>query len=195
MKEKFYFSFTSPTILILLIQTIFISSQISHNLPLYKLVITHDINKFKLDDKFKDFYFEPKGVRIIFDKNSDISLMPMQIFYEIYKFYEVAHDELIYKIEIIKGISQYLIIDSLKPYETIHFIFEDFGITIPYNELFFDKKDEEEDGFVYYFRFYSNKEQENIIIGKDLIELMNITFIDDNNLVINNKKYISKIEE
>ena len=86
----------------------------------------------------------------------------MQIFYEIYKFYEVAHDELIYKIEIIKGISQYLIIDSLKPYETIHFIFEDFGITIPYNELFFDKKDEEEDGFVYYFRFYSNKENFDI---------------------------------
>ena len=193
MKEKNYF-FNFPKLLILLILIIGIFSQISSNCPLYKLIITKDINKFKLDSKYKHFYFEARGVGIIFDNSSDISLIPMQIFYEIYKFYEVAHDEFLQKIELLSnGNSQYIIIESLKPPETIHFILKDIGIKIPYNELFFSNKEEED--FVYYFRFFSNEEQENIIIGKDLIELMNITFVDNNNFVINNKDYIAKIEE
>ena len=192
MKEKNYF-FNSLKLLILLILIIGIFSQISSNCTLYKLIITKDINKFKLDSRYKHFYFETRGVGIIFDNSSDISLIPMQIFYEIYKFYEIAHDEFLQKIELLSnGNSQYIIIESLKPTETIHFILKDIGIKIPYKELFFSKKEEED--FVYYFRFFSNEEQENIIIGKDLIELMNITFVD-NNFVINNKDYIAKIED
>ena len=194
MKGEFYFFLSGSKILILLIIINRFFSNVSSNFPLYKLIITKDINKFKLENKFKHFYFETKGVGIIFDNNSDISFIPKQIFYEIYKFYEKAHEEFIQKIELLSnGNSQYILIESLKPCETIHLILKDYGITIPSKELFFSKENEED--FVYYFRFYTNEEQENIVIGKDLIELMNITFKDNNNFIINNKDYKSQIED
>ena len=65
-----------------------------------------------------------------------------------------------------------------------------FGISIPIADLL--KYDEEED--IYRFKFITKENQENIIIGKDLIEFMNIDFKDINNIIIN-KKYISKLED
>ena len=194
MKGKAFLLLNCSSILIMMIKISSLFSKISSIFPLYKLVIAGNINNFKLNKVYKDFSYEAKGIGIMFNNDSDISLMPMQLFHDIYKFYEIADDGLLYKIEALpNGLSQYFIFESNRPFEIIHLILEDSGITFPLKYLFFDK--EEEEDFVYFFRFLSTEEQENIIIGKDLIELMNITFIDNNNFVINNKDFISKIEE
>ena len=180
-------------ILILISILSFSTNQISSIIPLYKVVITENLNIFKTKESH-NYCHNTKGVGIIFNNNYNISVMPKHIFNDIIKYYQITYD-FIDKFEKLKnGYTQYLIIDSIRPYETIHFILKDMGITFPIKQLFFIKEEEEEEDFVYFFRFLTKEDHENIIIGKDLIDLMNVTFVD-NNIVINNKDYISKVKE
>ena len=43
--------------------------------------------------------------------------------------------------------------------------------------------------------FKSNKNQEYIEFGKDLLDVMNIEFKDEKNFVINNKEFVTIIDE
>ena len=193
-KKSVVFSNKSTVLISIIIAIVFSSSfsQITQIIPLYKLLIVGDINKLKEKEKY-NIFIKPKGVGIIFNKTSEISIMPEQLFYEITKYYKVVYD-LIDKVETTKnGYSLYLIIECLRPDETIHFILKDMGITIPLKALFYDN--DEDEGMVYYFRFLTKKDQENIIIGKDLIDLMDITFIDNTNFIINNKSFITNVKE
>jgi len=193
-KKSVVFSNKSTILISIIISILFSSSfsQITQVIPLYKLLIAGDINKFKEKEKYNTC-FKPKGVGIIFNKTSEISIMPEQLFYEITKYYQVVYD-LIDKVEPTKnGYNLYLIVECLRPDETIHFILKDMGITIPLKTLFYDN--DEDEGMVYYFRFLTKKDQENIIIGKDLIDLMDITFIDDTNFIINNKSFVTNVKE
>ena len=193
-KKSVVFSNKSTVLISIIIAIVFSSSfsQITQIIPLYKLLIAGDINKLKEKEKY-NICIKPKGVGIIFNKTSEISIMPEQLFYEITKYYKVVYD-LIDKVETTKnGYSLYLIIECLRPDETIHFILKDMGITIPLKTLFYDN--DEDEGMVYYFRFLTKKDQENIIIGKDLIDLMDITFIDNTNFIINNKSFITNVKE
>ena len=193
-KKSVVFSNKSTVLIAIIIAIVFSSSfsQITQIIPLYKLLIAGDINKFKEKEKY-NIFIKPKGVGIIFNQTSEISIIPEQLFYEITKYYQVAYD-LIDKLEQTRnGYSLYLIIECLRPDETIHFILKDMGITIPLKILFYDN--EEDEGMVYYFRFLTKKDQENIIIGKDLIDLMDITFIGNNNFIINNKSFITNVKE
>ena len=193
-KKSVVFSNKSTVLISIIIAIVFSSSfsQITQIIPLYKLLIAGDINKLKEKEKY-NICIKPKGVGIIFNKTSEISIMPEQLFYEITKYYKVVYD-LIDKVEQTKnGYSLYLIIECLRPDETIHFILKDMGITIPLKTLFYDN--DEDEGMVYYFRFLTKKDQENIIIGKDLIDLMDITFIDNTNFIINNKSFITNAKE
>ena len=194
IKKSVVFSNKSSVLIAIIIVIVFSSSfsQITQIIPLYKLLIAGDINKLKEKEKY-NICIKPKGVGIIFNKTSEISIMPEQLFYEITKYYKVVYD-LIDKVEQTKNrYSLYLIIECLRPDETIHFILKDMGITIPLKTLFYDN--DEDEGMVYYFRFLTKKDQENIIIGKDLIDLMDITFIDNNNFIINNKSFITNVKE
>ena len=193
-KKSVVFSNISTVLIAIIIAIIFSSSlsQITQIIPLYKLLIAGDINKFKEKEKY-NICIKPKGIGIIFNQTSEISIIPEQLFYEITKYYQVVYD-LIDKVEQTKnGYSLYLIVECLRPDETIHFILKDMGITIPLKILFYDN--EEDEGMVYYFRFLTKKDQENIIIGKDLIDLMDITFIDNNNFIINNKSFVTNVKE
>ena len=193
-KKSVVFSNKSTVLIAIIIAIIFSSScsQITQIIPLYKLLIAGDINKFKEKEKY-NICFKPKGIGIIFNQTSEISIIPEQLFYEITKYYQEVYD-LIDKVEQTRnGYSLYLIIECLRPDETIHFILKDMGITIPLKILFYDN--EEDEGMVYYFRFLTKKDQENIIIGKDLIDLMDITFIDNNNFIINNKSFLTNVKE
>ena len=193
-KKSVVFSNKSTVLISIIIAIVFSSSfsQITQIIPLYKLLIAGDINKFKEKEKY-NICLKPKGIGIIFNQTSEISIIPEQLFYEITKYYQVAYD-LIDKLEQTRnGYSLYLIIECLRPDETIHFILKDMGITIPLKVLFYDN--DEDEGMVYYFRFLTKKDQENIIIGKDLIDLMDITFIDNNNFIINNKSFVTNINE
>ena len=183
-----------PIILIFML-ILFFQIYVAQNsiIPIYKLLIAGDLNNFRSSELY-NFCYETKGVGLIFNNNSDISVMPKQIFTFINRYYDLAYNSLIGQIEIMpNGYYQYILIESNRPPETIHFILKDMGITFPLKELFFSLEDEED--FVYYFRFLSKDDQENIIIGKDLIELMDIKFIDNDNFIINNKDYISNVKE
>ena len=76
-------------------------------------------------------------------------------------------------------------------FETIHFIFEDYGITIPLQYFLIEKDKTQKYGL----RFLTVENQEYIIFGKDLIELMDIEFIDKNHINIKNDEFISKMDE
>ena len=76
-------------------------------------------------------------------------------------------------------------------FETIHFIFEDYGITIPLHYFLIEKDETQKYGL----RFLTVENQEYIIFGKDLIELMDIEFIDKNHINIKNDEFISKMDE
>ena len=183
-----------PIILIFML-ILFFQIYVAQNsiIPIYKLLIAGDLNNFRSSELY-NFCYETKGVGLIFNNNSDISVMPKHIFTFINRYYELTYNSLIGQIEIMpNGYYQYILIESNRPPETIHFILKDIGITFPLKELFFSKEDEED--LVYYFRFLSKDDQENIIIGKDLIELMDIKFIDNDNFIINNKDYISNVKE
>ena len=186
--------FNISTIIIILVNISSLFSQISTIFALKKLIITQNIKDFKLIERYKNYLEETKGVGIIFKNDSEISIMPKHLFNNTIKFYEIAHYDIIYKIESLSnGYEQLLLIESLAPYERIHLILEDIGITFPIKYLFYSL--EEEEDFVYFFRFLTKDDQENIIIGKDLIELMNITFLGNNKFVINNKDFISEVED
>ena len=193
-KKSVVFSNKSTILISIIFGIIFSSSfsQITQVIPLYKVLIAGDINKFKEKEKY-NICIKPKGVGIIFNKTSEVSIMPEQLFSEITSYYRIVYD-LIDKVEPTKnGCNLYLIIECLRPDETIHFILRDMGITIPLKTLFYDN--DEDEGMVYYFRFLTRKDQENIIIGKDLIDLMDITFVDNTNFIINNKSFVTNVKE
>ena len=194
MKKNFSFSIGYTFLIILLLKCSYLFSQTSSNIPLYKIIIIKDINEMKSEKKNLNYYYlESKGIGITFNKNSDVSVIPMNLFQDIITYYKISNDFVLDKIENIQnGYKQFLILESIRPRETIHFIIKDYGITIPLNQLFYSIEDEED--FVYYFRFLSKEDQENIIIGNDLIQLMNITFIGNDNFIINNNEFISKLD-
>ena len=72
--------------------------------------------------------------------------------------------------------------------ESLHFIFENIGISIPIIELLIDKEQTKS------FKFLSKEDQDNIIIGRELIELIGVDIKEKGYFIINNEKYISKIE-
>ena len=172
----------------------FCFSQISSIIPIYKIILTEDISHLEINNNY-NFRLKIKGNGIIFDNNSDINVMPMHIFNEMYNFYHEHYiDDTISKIEKLSdGYNEFEIVSSFSRYETIHFILKDIGITIPLNELFIPKNIANN---LYSFRFLGKEDQENIIIGKDLIKLMDVDFKEnENNFVIKNKTFISNVKD
>ena len=194
MKSHFL-SYAIGIILFIIINIVSFSlSQISSIIPLYKIILTEDINHLEINNNY-NFRLKIKGNGIIFDNNSDVNVMPMHIFNEMYIFYHEHYiDDTISKIKNLSdGYNEFEVVSSLSRFETIHFILKDFGITIPLNELFAPKN---LTNHLYSFRFLGKEDQENIIIGKDLIKLMDIDFKEnENNFVIKNKNYISNVKD
>ena len=168
-------------------------SQISSLIPLYKIFLSSNITHLEIERNY-NVNIESKGVALVFDNSSDISLVPMHIFYQIYNFYAGTYDDIRSNINILPtGYKEFYLISNLYKYESIHFILKDFGISLPLNEFFLTKNETKHE---YILRFLTKESQENIIFGKDLIKIMNISFIkDSNNFVINNKDYILTINE
>ena len=194
MKSHFL-SFVIEIILFLIINIVSFSlSQISSIIPVDRIILTQDISHLEINNIY-NLRLKIKGNGIIFDNNSDINIMPMHIFHEMYIFYRDHYiDDTIAKVEKLSDeYNEFVVISSLSTFESIHFILKDIGITIPLEELFTPKDIKEH---LYSFRFLGKEDQENIIFGKDLIKLMNIDFKDnENNFVINNKTYISNVKD
>ena len=140
-----------------------------------------------------NYRFNLKGVGLLFNNNSDINLIPMHLFLEIYKYYSFYDDIRTFIEDLPNGYKEFLMISSLSNIETIHLILNDLGIIFPLRELFIPRDEEEH---LYSLVFLSKEGQENIIFGKELIQRMQIDFNENqNNFDINNKDFIIKIDD
>ena len=149
----------------------------------------YQVHRIIMNDNLKDmekasYQFTHKGIVLTFDPNLNHSLIPIQIENEIKNgFYTIVEFSEPYEKEIGNGY-QVLITHIFNPicFPAVNFILDDRAIIIP-TEFLFKKKD------VYEFVFLMKENQDKIVFGKDLIDLMNIEFIGDNNFVIHNKTF------
>ena len=169
------------TILILFI-TSFINKIIS--LPIYevhRIIMNDNINKMEKTS----YQFSHKGMILTFDPNLNYSLIPFQIENEMKNgFYSIVEFSDPYEMDLGNGF-QALVTHIYDPvcFSAINFILENKGIKIP-NEFLFKKKNN-----IYEFIFLMKENQDKIVFGKDLIDLMNIEFINDNEFIIHNKTF------
>ena len=163
-------------------------SQISSSVPLYKIVLTRNITNLR--QYYYHLIIDLKGVGIIINNSSNISVMPSHIYNTIYKFYVEIYEDMLARIEKLEnGYNEFIIAYPLDRLETMNFILTDFGISFPITQLFL-LKNVSKNIYYYRFRFLSREGQDNIIFGKDLIETMEIDFTENNdNFAFNNKSF------
>ena len=164
----------------------------SHIFPIKKIIFTANIQKL-YDKTTIQWDFESKGYGILFNKESNISLIPYNLFDDILNYLR-ADEYLVTRIEKYENGTQEIILianfESVE-YETTHFILENSGISIPFKYFYVNKNIDQSYGIV----FKTRENQEYIEFGKDLINAMNIEFKDEKNFVINNKEFITKIDD
>ena len=160
--------------------------------PVKKIIFSNDI--YNLDRTFViQWNFESKGYGIVFNDKLNISLIPYNLFLDIYNYF-AADENIVLSIKKHDNETEEILINAYiedDNYETTHFILENSGITIPV-KYFYLEKDEKHN---YGIRFLSKSNQEYIEFGKDLIDAMNIEFKDEKNFVIHNEKFIIKFDE
>ena len=190
MKMRMHFLF------ILII--IFMSSSIESSpvSEVYKVILSQNINDIGVKSlQVYNIYLimNLKGLSIIFDNDSEISLMPMSLFEQISSFYKDTYSNTCFfqtKSKENGGLELTLDGDCPK-LETVHYILKDRGISIPINELF--KKNG--DNAYYSFAFVGNDNVDRIIFGKNLIEKMEIELIGDNDYIIHNQDFVAKVDD
>ena len=158
-------------------------------IPLYKIALSTNISQVHTYDSNNLIFNDLKGIGLIFDTDSEFSLMPKILMKKIEHYYE--HHEKVAPDFYPKGndFFELWLYGYYGGPESLHFIFENYGISIPMNELI------NEIELINRIIFLTNDEQEYIVIGKELIKLMDIEVRDKKNVIINNKKYISIIED
>ena len=191
MKYHFFTYYFNIIILYIIIKLSFSSIQNSTIFPVKKIILTDDLNRFGLPNNIR-LDIQPLGFGITFNNYSNISLIPYNLFRTIYNFYKGFEDILTVLKKDEDGNQEIIIYANIYyGFETFHFILENFGISIPVKYYLIEKEEDQKYGI----RFLTNENQEFISFGKDLIELMDIEFIDDYNFIIYNDEFISKMDE
>ena len=198
MKYIFNFSnFLYIIISLIIINLSLSSNQISSIIPVKKILIADDVKTLSLS-KISRYNLNSIGFGIKFDNTSNISYVPYNLFRDIaytFKFIEDSYPT----IKKMNG-TQELIIKTnyFYGFEIIHFILENIGITIPLKYYLIKKetkKEDDDEEQEYSMVFLTKEDQENIIFGSNLIKLMNIEFKNENNFIIHNDEFISKLDE
>ena len=191
MKLKIFFYFLDLIILILFFELTFSSIEIPSFIPPKKIILIDNLNKMYNSYHLK-YNIGSIGYGVYFNYNSNISLIPINLFTNIRSFFK-SYDDIYSQTKYYENGTQEFIIyaNLLYGFETIHFIFENFGISIPLKYFLVEKEETEKYGI----RFLTSENQENITFGKDLIDLMDIEFKDDKYIVINNEEFISKMDD
>jgi len=189
-----YISFNSEIKLFLLI-SLYIIPNISSNIyPIYKLILEPNLNYIYSADDYISYNFfyslNTKGVGIIFNNNSEINSIPYHLFKQLVDIIDIYIDGYSFIKINEKGYQELLLYGYLIEPISLHFITENIGITIP-NDIFFQRNF----SYMSNFTFLSKENQENIVIGKYLMELMKIEFNNKNEFIINNKDFIYKMDE
>ena len=184
--------FSLYSILILLIVFSFKNAKLSSVYPIYKILLSESVDYLdSTESRYFNRYLNPKGYGMIFDNNTNISILPINLFSEIYDFYHLTYEELLtFSLKDNGDFQEIILHENSKDLELIHFIFKNIGIVIPLKVMFTKN---ENNKFV--FRFIGKKDAEYIVFGKDLIELMNIEFQNNDNFNIHNNDFIVKFED
>ena len=159
------------------------------NIPfyeVYKIIMNDNITRMDRTS----YKFVPKGVLLTFDPNSNISSIPSQIEFEIKNgFYTVIEGSDPYEKDLGNGyqaLITHVYMDFCFP--AVNFILDKKAITIPSKYLFKNK------GY-FEFIFLIKEGQDRIIIGKDLIDLMGVEFLNEREFVIKNKEFVVTIKD
>ena len=154
---------------------------------IHEIIIANDINNI---ESYR-YYFKTKGIKLVFDLNSTINVIPAKIKTELYEnglnVSNPYNEPFIVPID--NGYSKLRSMvcnDNMFP--ALNLIFKNWGITFPTNYLFPKIGNK-----LYEFIFLIHKDVEDIIIGKDLIELMDIDF--EKGFEIKNKDFIIKLND
>ena len=176
-------------ILIFINRIILILSEKSEIIPVYKIALSRNLSELYKNNIYNLIINDLKGVGLIFNSESDINLIPYDIMIYIQTYYN-HFEEVIPQLEISEDGYRELILNYYYGgIESINFIFENIGLSIPMKNLFIDKEE------IKVFKFKTHEYQENIIIGKSLIEFLGIELKGGKDFIINNNNYISKIQE
>ena len=165
--------------------------------PIHKFIITNDLNHSNISNinlkEYFHFSLDVKGVGIIFEKSSNVSLIPYHLFKQIKKILDVySSDSNSYILDKENDYKEIIIFYFLNNNFSFNLILEKIGITFPNDVLFYRPKDEINKN---YFIFLTKENQENIIFGKNLIDLMKIEFDNDEDFIINNNDFVTHLEE
>ena len=186
MKSYLLFTFN---ILIFFIKITISLSITSKIFPIYKIALSPNLSQLYKNRNYNLIENNIKGIGLIFDKDSDINLIPQQLMKIIEQYYLHFEETIIDYTQNKNGYTELLLYYYYGGSESLHFIFEKNGISIPFKQLLIYEEEE-----MHRFKFMTKENQENIVIGKQLIELLDIDLSDINNFSIN-EKYISKIED
>ena len=113
-----------------------------------------------------------KGYGLIFNNNSNISLIPYYLFTQLVAYYKSFEEVVVGPINTQDEYQELIIYAYIKDYEYLHFILENMDISIPLKYYLTEKEETQKYGM----RFISRKDQEYIVFGKDLIDIMEIEF-------------------
>ena len=152
-----------------------------------KIIIANNISTIQ----HYRYFFKTKGVQLIFDQNSLISVIPTKIQKEFLEngFLVNSPTDTPFIEQMDNGYSKLKsIFNDNYSFPAVNIILKNYGVTFPTNYLFKDS-----DGDYYEIIFLSHKDAENIIIGKDLIELMDVSF--ENGIEIRNKDFVIKLND
>ena len=176
-------------ILILFNNTTISLSLTSKIFPIYKIALSPNLSQLYKNRNYNLIENNIKGIGLIFNEDSDINLIPQQLMKTIEQYYQHFEEIIVENIEKDNGYIELILYYYYGGSESLHFIFEKNGFSIPLKELLIYEEKE-----MHRFKFITKENQENIVIGKQLIELLGIDLSDTNNFSIN-EKYISKIED
>ena len=183
-----YFFFLIFNILVFINKISFSVSIASKVFPIYKIALSPNLSQLYKNKSYNSIIHNIKGIGIIFDNDSEISLMPEMLGKFIEKYYNHFEETITDFIPKENGIIEIILYYYYGGSECLHFIFENYGISIPISNLLTFKDN------IHTFKFRMKENQENIVIGRELIELLGIDLSDMNNIVVNDK-YMSKIED
>ena len=140
MTSIIFFYYLNIIILILFFEFTFSSIEISSFISPKRIILIENLNKMNKGYIMKG-HLDSKGYEIYFNYNSNISLIPANLFSSIKSFFSNYDETVSTVIRYYDNGTKEIIIyaNLLFGFETIHFIFENFGISIPLRYFLVEK--------------------------------------------------------
>ena len=103
--------------------------------PLYKIALSPNLSQITKKSNYNLIVNDLKGIGLIFDSESEINLIPQQLMKYIYLYYNHFEETVVDYIQKEDGNMELILYYYYGGTESLHFIFENIGISIPINDL------------------------------------------------------------